>query len=96
MPKQEILSKLISHYKWCIENMPDEGFIEFLYEQNVHLGICHCIASHLKIYVATGKWINKYGIIWFPYPLVATCPTEAKQLLQKRVEIMEKEILIIE
>lgn len=99
MRKQEILTKLIEHYKWCIENMPEEGWIKFLRENNVQYGICYCATCKFKTEIYDEKWVLKNADTverWFKIPLYSTRYTEAKELLQKRVDIMEKEILIVE
>jgi len=39
---KELIKKLTEHYALCIENMPEENWIEFCEENNIQVGICWC------------------------------------------------------
>lgn len=109
MTKQEILTKLIPYYEGCIEelkNMDDDGaVIDYLQEKHIDEGICVAIKNICGIdYLpCTPKWIvrnwmpiSKYWAqtpdIMLAYHGLDACI----KVLQIRVNIMKKELLIIE
>lgn len=97
MNKQEILQKLIDHYEWCVANMPILDWRSFIIKYHVELGICSCADLSFKIWIYHEDWVKKHtgsSKYIFLRPFDANSRYKAIELLQKRIDLMKKEILI--
>ena len=103
MKKQELLKKLIAHYKKTIKLIKDETdlrkVMNILDKRSVDLGVCWCAIDKFKLSPSDLHWADKYGLAkhrnhWAQRPFRADNIPEAISLLQIRIDIMKKEILI--
>lgn len=88
---QQLIPKLIEHYKFGIDNLPKTDLDAFLYEHKLSYGICFCASKFFKTDIYDSQWIkdlteNK-GIIC-SYPILE--PREkALVYLQIRLTALE-------
>ena len=102
MTKKQILNLLITHYEKVIveiatlppgpNQLSDARII--LYKRGVDLGICHCAKTVFNEDITKTCWVDrhtqKFSAYWAGKPWHAWSISEMIELLQYRVDIMQK------
>lgn len=108
MTKQEILNKLIPHYEKCIEELKNDEkeAMFYLFINRINKGVCKAISDLFGIRYYSHNmpdWIKRNymkGRAWWAmtpsYELVNKGLDACIESLQIRVDIMKKELLIID
>ena len=105
MRKGQLIKKVLKaykeHIKYIQENFQDSHMnkvSDYLYESNIHCGICMYISRSFPDYYYAGyysKWIKKYDTgrgEWGTYPTLVNTVKEVLNSLQTRVDNMEREL----
>ena len=88
MTIKELIPKLIAHYEKCINEMPEEGWRGFTFENSVQSGICSCAKYVFKSIIYDSSFANKFTyneMYLCEKPMNAKSYQEAKELLQIRL-----------
>lgn len=58
---KELIKKLTEHYEWCIHNMPEENWKDFIIDNFIYFGICHCAESKFNIKIYGSKFASDFS-----------------------------------
>jgi hypothetical protein len=101
MNKHELLEKLIPYYESVIELVKDETDLDYvkatLDAKHVDAGICSTARLVFDENIYLEEWVNRNKTGFFSWecpPAFAHSVSDAISLLQVRVDIMKKELLI--
>ena len=91
-----VFEKLIPIYEKAVEELPEDEWYKYIWSNHLDNGICGCAIDSLGFSIyeemeLIGIWFG-FNDNWFDIPCRAKTHTEAKDLLQKRIDIM-KELL---
>jgi hypothetical protein len=85
MKKQEILTKLIAHYKKVINRIDQWWWFwwhDTIKNNSVHLGICYCAGNEYHRMIYHHNWVQRHkmpgNLFWAKCPGKAKTPEEAK------------------
>lgn len=94
MGKKEILTYCIDAYEKAMQELPDDRWLEFLEQRNMHFGICWFVKQRFNKKIYSKKWIYEYRVdnenwYWCEIPLKAESKQEAFFYLQFRYGLMK-------
>jgi len=98
MQHKQIVTQLLNHYKDNLviaKQLNEDTFFYFINKVNIEEGVCLCANRVFGVRsICKTAWVKKYckGIFWGKLPYKANTKEEAIELIQLRIDNLEKEL----